>query len=106
MNINPVRGEIAAKLDGKQWRLCLTLGSLATLEHRLGAANLSELGETFANGKLSSSQIISVLTAGLIGGGHEVTEEQVAAMTCEEGIRGYVEIAARLLEAAFNAAKR
>lgn len=101
MGIITARGEISARLDGREWKMCLTLGSLAMLEERLGAANLSQLGETFAKGSLNSEQIALILTAGLIGAGHEVTEQQVAAMHCEDGISGYIDIAARLLEAAF-----
>jgi hypothetical protein len=34
--VNRHRGEIEAILDGKSYRLCLTLGALAELEHAFG----------------------------------------------------------------------
>lgn len=34
--VNRYRGEIEAILDGKSYRLCLTLGALAELEHAFG----------------------------------------------------------------------
>jgi len=40
MLVNARRGEVAARLDGKDYRLCLTLGGLAELETALGAGDL------------------------------------------------------------------
>ncbi len=99
--INPARGEIEAELDGKRWTLCLTLGALAGLEHALGAENLQALGEKLGAGKLNSRELIAIIHAGLAGGGYELDRDSVAEMRVEGGVRGYVEIAARLLTASF-----
>jgi Phage tail tube protein, GTA-gp10 len=48
MAANARRGEISARLDGKEYRFCLTLGALAELETALGAGDLVALGERFA----------------------------------------------------------
>lgn len=43
MSANRRRGEIAAELDGKTMRLCLTLGALAELEAAYAADDLGAL---------------------------------------------------------------
>ena len=98
---NANRGEISADLDGKSWNLCLTLGALASLETKLEAQNLSELTQKFSKGQFSSDEIIKILHAAIIGGGHEITEAEVANLQVEGGIGGYVKIVARLFEVTF-----
>lgn len=103
---NPLRGEINAELDGRTWTLCLTLGALAELEDRLEAPGLSALSQKFAGGDLKATDLQAILYAGLMGGGHTVSFDEVAEMRIEGGIDGYVELAARLLEATFKPAAR
>ncbi len=103
MNCNGKRGEITATLGGREWRMCLTLGALAELEEALGEPDLVALAERFERGRISARELVAILTAGLHGGGHDVDGRDVAAMTAEKGVRGYVDIAARLLAAAFPA---
>jgi hypothetical protein len=100
--VNKLRGEISAEMDGKSWTLCLTLGALAHLENDLDVKNLSELSAKFSNGKLSASDILKIIKAGLMGGGYTLSEEDVADMRVEGGLATYVEIAARLLQATFS----
>lgn len=100
--VNPHRGEIEAVLDGKTYRLCLTLGALAELEHALGDTDMLALAERFEKGRLSASDAIRVIGAGLRGGGAEISDAQVASMKVENGAAGYVEIVARLLTATFG----
>lgn len=102
MMVNPQRGEIAAELDGKTWTLCLTLGALAHLEQALKADTLCGLSAKFASGNLSASELIKIIHAGLLGGGHDLSESEVSQMRVENGIGGYVDIAARLLTATFT----
>ena len=103
MHHNPRRGEIAAQLGGRSWRLCLTLGALAELEAALDVPDLLALAERFEKGRLSARDIIAVLAAGMRGAGHEVSDEQVAAMASADGVPGYAAIVARLLAATFPA---
>ena len=44
MSANRRRGEIVAELDGKGFRLCLTLGALAELEAAYAAEDLHGAG--------------------------------------------------------------
>lgn len=99
---NPHRGEIDATLDGRRWTLCLTLGALAELESAFGAQDLSGLFAKLGSGYLSASQLAAVLGAGLRGGGHDVSDGEVAAMRCEGGVAGMALLAAQLLTASFG----
>lgn len=104
MFVNTHRGEIAANLGGAERRLCLTLGALAELEAAFGVEDLTRLGARFSQGRLSSNDLITILHAGLKGGGHEFDRADVAAMHVEGGIAGYAEIVTRLLQATFGSA--
>ena len=99
---NAYRGEISARLDGRTYRLCLTLGALAELETAFGAEDMIALAGRFESGRLRAGDAIRVIGAGLRGGGEEVSDEAVASMRCDEGAGGYVAIVVRLLAATFG----
>jgi hypothetical protein len=100
--VNRRRGEVEAVLDGRPYRLCLTLGALAELESAFAATDMLALAERFASGRLSAREAVSILTAGLRGGGNELSEAEVARMQVEGGAAGYVAIIAGLLQATFG----
>jgi hypothetical protein len=66
MNANRRRGEIAAELDGRPFRLCLTLGALAELEAAFAADDLGKLVERFSSGKLSALDMMRIIGAGIV----------------------------------------
>ncbi len=99
---NPQRGEIAAVIEGEEKVLCLTLGALAELEARLSAGDLVGLGERFADGRVSARDLTAIIGAGLRGGGHAVTDDDIARWHIEGGLKGAADIAARLLRATFG----
>ena len=98
---NPHRGEIEACLDGKSFRLCLTLSALAELEHAFNNDDMLALAERFQNGRLSARDAQRIIGAGLRGAGHEILDEAVGRMQAEGGAAGFVDIVARLLSATF-----
>ncbi|MCC0030629.1 MAG: gene transfer agent family protein [Brucellaceae bacterium] len=98
------RGEIAACFDGAEYTLCLTLGALAELEQAFGAGDLTQLVERFSSGRLSATDLVTIIAAGLRGAGHEVTRADVERMRSDDGVAGFADAASRLLEAAFGAA--
>ncbi|WP_417667343.1 gene transfer agent family protein [Roseibium sp.] len=100
---NLLRGEISAGLDGRKWTLVLTLGALAELEAAFACSDLQGLVERFANGRLSATDLIAVIGAGLRGAGNDVSDEQVARMTSAGGVSGFAAIAADLLQVTFGA---
>ena len=97
------RGEIEGVLDGKPYRLCLTLGALADLEAAFGDDNMLELAQRFESGRLSARDCIRIVGAGVRGAGHEITDEIVARMQADGGLKGFIDIVARLLTATFGA---
>ncbi len=86
--------------------LCLTLGALAELEAKLQAPDLVGLSERFASGRISATDLIVVLGAGVRGGGNNIADEELAAMPIDKGLVGAAEIAARLLKATFGGPDR
>jgi hypothetical protein len=88
--VNRHRGEIEAILDGKSYRLCLTLGALA-------------VAERFEAGRIAAKDAIRMIGAGLRGAGYDLDDDAVAAMKSEGGAAGFVDIVARLLAATFTA---
>lgn len=101
---NIQRGEISAVFEGEERVLCLTLGALAELEARLQASDLVGLSERFASGRVSARDLTAIIGAGLRGGGNAVTDDDLARMTIEGGLRGAADIAVRLLRATFGEA--
>jgi hypothetical protein len=104
MNVNRHRGETVAKLDGRDFRLCLTLGALAELEDAFSASDLGALVERFASGRLSAGDLVKIIGAGLRGAGNAVSDDEVRAMQSEGGAAGFARIAADLLTATFGTA--
>lgn len=100
---NSHRGEIEAELDGKRYRLCLTLGALADLEHAFGEDDMLGVVERFEKGRITARDATRIIGAGLRGAGYQISDEEVSAMRVEGGATGYVEIVAALLTATFAA---
>lgn len=102
---NAHRGEIEATLSGRSYTLCLTLGALAELEHAYGGEDLLAIAQRFEGGRITATDAIRVIGAGLRGAGNAMSDAEVAALTVEGGAAGYVAIMVRLLRATFGAAE-
>ncbi|MEO1205924.1 MAG: gene transfer agent family protein [Pseudomonadota bacterium] len=103
--VNCRRGEIAAEFDGQSYTLCLTLGALAELETAFGDEDMLALATRFERGRLSAVDLQKILAAGLKGGGHDVSVEEVAQMRAEGGAAGFVDVVGRLLSVTFGGAE-
>jgi len=101
---NPRRGEVALTLGSTRYTLCLTLGALAELEHAFGAGDLSALAERFASGRLSSRDLLALLAAALRGGGHPLSDDEVAALPLADGLAPVAQAVADVLVATFGSA--
>jgi hypothetical protein len=66
---NPYAGEVAIWLDGQRHVAKLTLGALAELEAALEAGSLMDLVARFEAGAFSTRDVLSLVVAGLRGGG-------------------------------------
>lgn len=102
LSANRRRGEIVARIDDAPRILCLTLGALAELEEAFNVSNLAELASYFSDGKFSANDLISIIGAGLRGGGNLYTDEDVRSMNIDGGAVGLADIAAQLLNASFS----
>ena len=99
---NKYRGEIAANLDGSVYTLCLTLGALAELESAFGSDDMLSLANRFSGGRISATDCVRIIGAGLRGGGHDIADDAVACMRGDDGATGFIDIVARLLAATFG----
>ena len=92
-------------LDGKTYRLCLTLGALAELEHAFGEDDMLAVAERFEAGRIAATDAIKMIGAGLRGAGYDIGDAAVGTMRAPGGAAGFVDIVARLLAATFTAAR-
>jgi len=102
---NRHRGEILAEIEGETYRLCLTLGALSELESAFGDTDLLALAERFEKGRISAGDAIKVIGAGLRGGGHVISNEELSCLQIKDGAGGYLRLVVDLLEATFSPAK-
>jgi hypothetical protein len=100
---NKRRGEVALRLGQECYTLCLTLGALAELEDAFGVQDLMALAERFGTGRLSSRDLLALLSVGLRGGGHPFTDAEVANLPLADGIEPVAAAVADLLLATFGA---
>lgn len=64
---NRARGEVLLAIEGRDVRLCLTLGALAELEAAFDVVSLAELAERLA--QLTAADLLIVIAALAKGGG-------------------------------------
>ena len=74
---NPWTGEVTLILDGQRHAMKLTLGALAELEQSLQAGSLVELVQRFESSAFSSGDVLALIVAGLRGGGHSVSAQDL-----------------------------
>ena len=98
---NRRRGEVGATLDGRPYSLCLTLGALAELEDSFAVADLTALGTRFASGRLSAGDLVKLVGAGLRGGGHPVSDDDLRSWPAAS-VPEMAAAAASLLAATFG----
>lgn len=98
---NPWRGEVEITIDGQARVMRLTLGALAELEASLGAGSLVALVERFEGGQFSARDVISLIAAGLRGGGTEIDDSAVMRAEIAGGPLRTAQAAAELLARAF-----
>ena len=102
---NRRRGEVGLELGGERYTLCLTLGALAELEDAYGVEDLQALGARFASGGLSSRDLLKLLAVALRGGGHDLSDADVAALPLECGLEPVAQGLAECLLLTFGAAE-
>ena len=99
---NRRRGEARITLGGRPHALRLMLGALAELEDAFGVESLPALAARFGEGRLSSRDLVAILGAALRGGGHAVSDDEVAMLPLDGGIEAVAEAVADALRLAFG----
>jgi hypothetical protein len=99
---NRRRGEVALQLGDTRYTLCLTLGALAELEEAFGVQDLMALTERFGTGRLSSRDLLTLLAVALRGGGHGLSDAEVANLPLHDGIEPVAAALADLLLMTFG----
>jgi len=97
---NPHRGEVQTTIEGQTYILKLTLGALAEIEQAL-ALDLLEISERFEAGQVSAGDCLRILGAAFRAGGNDVSDEDVAAMSFDDGPSGALILVAQLVISAF-----
>lgn len=97
---NRARGEVLLAIDGRERRLCVTLGALAELEAAFDAVSFADLGERLA--QLSAADLIVVLSALTAGGGEPMNSAALAAAQIDP--RAAASAVAQAFQAAFDEA--
>ncbi len=96
---NRARGEVLLAIDGRERRLCVTLGALAELEAAFDVISLAQLSERLA--QLTAGDLIIVLAALSAGGDEPLSTAELAAARIDP--REAAEAVAQAFHAAFDA---
>lgn len=99
---NPWEGEVAIRIDGTRHVMKLTLGALAELENELGHMSLVSLVERFESGGFSARDVLSLIVAGLHGGGWSGDVRDLMTADIEGGVSEAAKLAGQLLVRAFS----
>ena len=100
--INAKRGEVMWSFAGRDYRLCLTFGALAELEHHFESVGIVALSERLSRGALSADDLVALLAAGLRGANEKVTPQDIRALPLAEALASALPAIAAMLDAAFG----
>ena len=100
---NRRRGEVALQLGDTRYTLCLTLGALAELEDAFGVAGSHGARRTLRHGApVETRDLLTLLAVALRGGGHAMSDAEVANLPLHEGIEPVAAALADLLVTTFG----
>ncbi len=98
---NPWAGEVCLVIDGEARVLKLTLGALAELEAAMGTDTVVALAERFEGGRFSARDVVSLIVAGLRGGGWRGSAADLLSAEIAGGPVAAARAAGQLLTRAF-----
>lgn len=98
---NPWTGEVRLTINGAPRTLKLTLGALAELESAMQEGSVLALVERFESAGFSAQDLLTLLAAGLRGGGCGMTLDELASADVEGGPMAAARAGAELLARAF-----
>lgn len=98
---NPWTGEVELVIDGTPRVMKLTLGALAELEAELEADTLVALVARFESGQVRARDVVSLIVAGLRGGGWRGGRADLLSAEIEGGPLAATQAAGLLIQRAF-----
>ncbi len=101
---NHWRGDLEAVLGDKPYRLCLTLGALAELESLLADEDIIAFTERLSEGRIRATDVKHVFACALRGGGHEISDDEVASLMPAGGLSEAIQIVGQLISLSFGGA--
>ena len=93
---NPFRGEKEGKLGNKTYKTRLTVDSLIRLEQTTGQS-LIKLTQRLSEGSLTLSDIASIITPAIRGGGADIKEDEVIKIIYQSGVADGIRVCGELL---------
>ena len=93
---NPFRGEKEVKLGNKTYKTRLTVDSLIRLEQTSGQS-LIKLTQRLSEGSLTLSDIASIITPAIRGGGEDIKEDEVVKIIYQSGVADGIRVCGELL---------
>ena len=93
---NPFRGEKEVKLGNKTYKTRLTVDSLIKLEQTTGQS-LIKLTSRLSEGSLTLTEIASIITPAIRGGGEDIKEDEVIKIIYQSGIADGIRVCGELL---------
>lgn len=93
---NPMKGEIQLSLGGKDYKARLTIDAIMQIEASVGCGIL-KLAQRMADADVRVTDIISVLTPALRGGGNNFQPKDVTKIVEESGLIDATQAVATLL---------
>ena len=98
---NPLKGEIDLDIGGENYKARLTIDAIIRIEQAIGCG-IIKLAQRMADADISVTDVTSVLTAALRGGGNDVTTKEVHKIITNAGIIEATTAVATLLTAAIS----
>ena len=95
---NKARGEVLLAIDGRDVRLCVTLGALAELEAAFDVGSLADLSERLAH--MTAADMLTVIAALSHGGGEGLSPRDLAIACIDP--RAAAAAVAQAFQAAFD----
>lgn len=93
---NPFRGEKEVKLGNQTYKTRLTVDSLIRLEQTTGQS-LIKLTQRLSEGSLTLSDIASIITPAIRGGGADIKEDEVIKIIYQSGVADGIRVCGELL---------
>ena len=98
---NPLKGEVNLTIGKETYKARLTVDSIVRIEESIGCGIL-KLAQRMADADIRISDVVSILTIALRGGGNDIQAKDVHKIIADAGIVESVSAVANLLTEAIS----